>query len=183
MITHTLGGFATVNAFAAGVVAVVLFGVWRGTGNIIFEGMARERDKPHRAFYVFVPLLTTALGGIVANFLTENYALVGYLVVGWGDAVGEPVGVWLGKHEYQVWTLRKVPCIRTLEGSAAVGITAWLAAIVGLTMGLDFPIATAAVHGCAIALVSMSLEAVSPHGSDNFTVMVGAAVTAWLIDG
>ncbi len=178
---HTLGGFAAVNAFAIGVTTVVLCGIWWGTGNIIFEGMARERDEPHRAFYVFIPLLTTALGGVVANLLTEDYAVVGYLVVGWGDAVGEPVGVWFGKHEYPVLTLRSVPCTRTLEGSMAVGITAWFAAIVGLTMGLDIPVATAAVHGIIVALVSAVLEAVSPHGSDNFTVMVGAAATAWLL--
>lgn len=181
MKIQLLGGFAAVNAFAIGVTAVVLCGIWRGTGNSIFEGMARERDEPHRAFYVFIPLLTTALGGVAANFLTEDYVLVGYLVVGWGDAVGEPVGAWFGRHEYPVLTLRSVSCTRTLEGSVAVGITSWFGAIVGLTMGLDMPLATAVFHGLVVAMVAVVLEAVSPHGSDNFTVMVGAAATAWLL--
>jgi phytol kinase len=181
MALHVTGGWAWVNAYALGVVTVILLGVWRGAGNPIFEGMARERDEPHRAFYVVVPLLTTALGGLSSNWLAGDFALVGYLVTGWGDAIGEPAGAWLGRHEYRVPTLRRVPCTRTLEGSAAVGIAAWIAAVVSLMLGFGTALPTACLFALAIALATVVIEAVSPHGSDNFTTMLGASLLAmWL---
>lgn len=181
MIIHVNGGWECVNAYALGVVAVIMIGVWRGCGNLIFEGMARERDEPHRAFYVVVPLITTALGGLSSNWLAGDFALVGYLVTGWGDAVGEPVGAWIGKHQYRVWTLRRVPCTRSIEGSTAVGLAAWMAATLALVAGFDVPMSTAIVHGLIIGVATVAVEALSPHGSDNFTTMLAASVLAmWL---
>ncbi|MCX7014160.1 MAG: hypothetical protein NTW86_16690 [Candidatus Sumerlaeota bacterium] len=178
MLIHLLGGFQAVNAFAAGVVAVVLYGVWRGAGNVVFEGMARERDAPHRAYYVIVPLIATALGWLASNAVAGDFALVGYLATGWGDAAGEPIGVWLGRHEYRVTALRKVPCIRTVEGSAAVFLASALAAALALRLGFEIPLPGAALRGALVGIVTAALEAVSPHGSDNFTTMVGASLTA-----
>jgi len=178
---HIAGGWPWVNAYALGVVAVILFGVWRGDGHALYEPLARERDAPHRTFYIFVPLITTALGGLVSNAVAGDFALVGYLVTGWGDAVGEPVGARWGRHPYRVLTLRRVACTRTLEGSAAVGIAAWLAASLALVLGFDVPLATACLHGLAIGLITLAVEAASPHGSDNFTTMVAAALAAmWM---
>ncbi|MBN1476019.1 hypothetical protein JXA47_04635 [Candidatus Sumerlaeota bacterium] len=180
-IAHIIGEVPTVNAYAVGVVTVILIGVWRGAGDPVFEGMARERDASHRAFYVVVPLLTTIAGGIVSNLLAGEFALVGYLVTGCGDAVGEPIGVWLGRHEYHVPTLRKVPCTRSLEGSAAVALVSSLGAALALVVLTDLPALTIGLHALLIAALSTVLEAFSPHGSDNFTTMVGASVLAmWL---
>jgi hypothetical protein len=41
-------------------------------------------------------------------------ALVGYLVTGWGDAVGEPVGVWIGRHRFRVLSLTGIPSERPI---------------------------------------------------------------------
>jgi phytol kinase len=183
MVLQVAGGMAWVNAYAVGVVAVILWGIWRGAGNVIFEGMARERDEPHRAFYVVVPLITTALGGIVSNLLAGQFALVGYLVTGWGDAVGEPAGVWLGRHPYRVSTLRRVPCTRTAEGSAAVGIAAFLAAVIALSLLAPQPWPALVWRAGVIAVLTVPLEALSPHGSDNFTTMVGASLAAMWLSG
>ncbi len=181
MGVHLAGGFPAVNAYAVGCVAVILYGVWRGPGHPVFEGMARERDEPHRAFYVVIPLLTTALGGLASNWIAGSYALVGYLVTGWGDAVGEPIGRWLGRHPYRVLTLRKVSCTRTLEGSAAVGAASFLAAGAALIAGFDLSAAEALWRAAVIAAATIGIEAISPHGSDNFTTMAGASVLARLL--
>ena len=174
-------GMASVNAYAIGVVAVILYGVARGGRSAIFEAMARESDAPHRAFFVLAPLLTTALGGLAANALAGNFALVGYLVTGWGDAVGEPVGRRFGRHPYRVPSLLGAPCTRSLEGSAAVGLAAFLAAALTLAFAFHTPLPAAAAHGALIALATVAIEAASPHGSDNFTTMVAAALLAhWL---
>jgi phytol kinase len=178
MAIHVRWGFPGVNAFSVGVVLLIGYGLLRGKGNAVYESMARERDAPHRTFYIAVPLATTALGGLVSNLIVGDFALVGYLVTGWGDAIGEPVGRWLGRHPYRVTTLRKVPCTRTVEGSVAVGVASFLAAMLSLTLGFDISISSALWRAAVIAPVIVLVEAVSPHGSDNFTTMLVAAVLA-----
>lgn len=174
-------GLVAVNAYAIGCVAVILFGVARGRGNPIFEGMARERDEPHRAFFVVVPLITTALGGLASNWVAGHFALVGYLVTGWGDAIGEPAGRRFGRHPYRVLSLRKTPCIRTIEGSLAVGLAAFLASTLALALVFNVALPTALIRGGVIGALTIVVEAVSPHGSDNFTTMVAAScAAAWM---
>lgn len=180
-LLHAWGRWPAVNAFSCGVVAVILFAVWRGDGHPIFEALARESDAPHRAFFIIVPLITTALGGLTSNALAGDFALVGYLVTGWGDAVGEPVGRRFGCHPYRVPTLMGVPSTRSLEGSAAVGLAALLATLFTLHFAFHQPLEAAFVRASIVAAATVAIEAVSPHGSDNFTTMVAAALLArWL---
>ncbi len=178
MAVHVWWGFPGVNAFSVGVVLLIGYGLLRGEGNPVYESMARERDVPHRTFYIVVPLATTALGGLVSNLIVGDFALAGYLVTGWGDAIGEPAGRWLGRHPYRVSTLRKVPCTRTMEGSVAVGVASLLAAMLSLWWGFDVSLGGAAWRAAVVAPVIALVEAFSPHGSDNFTTMVAAAVLA-----
>lgn len=180
-LVHAVGGVQAVHAYALGVVTVIFLGVWSGPGTQLYEGLARERDAPHRTFYILVPLATTALGGLLSNILVGDYALVGYLATGCGDAVGEPVGVRLGRHPYRVWTLRRVDCTRTLEGSAAVLLTSWFASTLVLVAALGHPWLLALGAGLAAGMATAALEAFSPHGADNLTTMVGASlITSWL---
>jgi len=181
MVLQAGWGLGAVNAYAVGCVMVILYGVARGRGNPIFEGMARERDEPHRAFFVVVPLITTALGGLTSNWIAGDFALVGYLVTGWGDAIGEPAGRRYGRHPYRVLSLRKVACTRTVEGSLAVGLAAFLASTLALALVFHVPVPDAMGRGAIIAVLTIAVEAVSPHGSDNFTTMVAASgAAAWI---
>ena len=70
----------------------VFFAVWRGPGHMLYEAMAREKDEPHRTFFLLVPYFTTLVGGLVSNVLFGPIAVAGYLVTGLGDAIGEPAG-------------------------------------------------------------------------------------------
>ena len=55
-----------------------------------------------------------------------SYAAVGYLVAGWGDAVGEPVGTRFGRHPYRVpFTRRRARGPHASKGSMAVFVCAW----------------------------------------------------------
>lgn len=150
----------------------LLVSMYRGEGSIIYEGIARETDAPHRSFYLIVPFIATALGGITGNFFFIGYAMVGYLVIGWGDAVGEPFGVRFGKHKYPVFTLTGIKCHRSIEGSIAVFLASSLAA----TLVLANP-----VHGVIIGLIAALLESQSPHGGDNFIVQLGATTSAFIL--
>ena len=153
---------------------IVIYVLYLSSGNLLFEGIGREQDEPHRAFYIGVPFITTAIAGLLNNYLFLEFALVGYLVAGWGDAIGEPVGVRFGKHRYKVPSLRNVPCERSLEGSLAILVMSAVGTGVALILIADVSwallIMAAIISGFATSLV----EAVSPHGIDNFPTQVAA---------
>jgi phytol kinase len=176
--------------FRFGLPLVVLFGsivslfvmaaVLAGEGFVFYESLARETDRPHRTLFVLVPLFTTALGGLLINIFFPKFAFIGYLVGGWGDAVGEPVGTRWGRHRYAVPSLMGVPAQRSLEGSAAVVIVSTLVAFAGFYLTgyqLSFAIITSLLCG----LGSAAVEAVSNHGLDNLTIQVAAAGIATLV--
>ncbi|NJD10357.1 MAG: hypothetical protein FIB01_07895 [Gemmatimonadetes bacterium] len=160
----------------------MLRAVLRGDVHPLFEALARPTDAPYRARFVLIPLLTTALGGGFANLLFPGYAYVGYLVCGWGDAVGEPVGTRWGRHRFRVPSMAGVRATRSAEGSGAVLLAGTLAALIGL-LATGHPLADAAAMAAAAGLAGALVEAVSTHGLDNLTVQVAAAAAAWLAGG
>lgn len=173
-------GFATVVLFGSIVSLVVLYACFRGTGFGFYEAMARPKDEPHRTLFIIIPLVCTALGGVVSNLLFTKFAPIGYIVAGWGDAVGEPVGTRWGRHRYRVPSLGGVKATRSLEGSLAVCFMGIFVAFWGLLyMGL-IPL-----HALQVALfcgiVGAVVEAFSNHGLDNFTIQVAVTATAYFL--
>lgn len=174
-------GLPGTNVYGGVVALVVLAAVLAGEGNPLYEALARETDRPRRSLFVVVPLVMTAVGGVASALLAGPFAGVGYLVAGWGDAVGEPVGTRWGRHRYRVPSLGGVPAQRSWEGSAAVFGAAWLAASVALwSQGVQDGLVTVSL---ACALAGAAAEAVSNHGLDNLTVQVVASGVARLLLG
>jgi phytol kinase len=174
-------GLPAVTLFGSIVSVVVLYAVWRGEGFPLYEALARQTDAPHRTLFVMVPLVTTAVGGLAANLLFPAHAYLGYLVGGWGDAIGEPVGTRYGRHRYSVPSLAGVRATRSLEGSAAVMGMGILAATLALLAG-GLPVSTALGVGALCGLAGALVEAFSSHGLDNLTVQLAAAgVAAWML--
>jgi phytol kinase len=181
-IVQILWGLPGVTVFGSVLSIVVLYIVARGEGYPAFEALARPSDAPHRRRFVLIPLLTTAVGGGIANLAFPGFAWVGYLVCGWGDAAGEPVGTRWGRHRYRVPSMAGVRATRSLEGSAAVLLIGALAAFLGLLAAGREPLAAGSIAlaaGTAGALV----EAFSTHGLDNLTVQVAASAAAWWVGG
>lgn len=176
---HAVAGLLATMAFGTVIAAMVLLAVWRGDGFAFYEAMARDRDRPRRSLFIVVPMITTAVGGLASSLIAGPFATVGYLAVGWGDAVGEPAGARWGKREYRVPSLAGVPATRTVEGSIAVFIVATLGsgvALASLQLGWQ-AVWGALACGAAAALV----EAASNHGLDNLTVqLVPSILAAWL---
>ena len=180
-VVHTLAGLPGTNAYGAAVAVLVLLAVWRGDGSGLYEALARDTDRPRRTLFIVVPLVTTAVGGLLSALVAGPLAAVGYLVAGWGDAVGEPAGARWGRHRYKVPSLGGVPATRSWEGSAAVLVASWLAATAALA-GLGAPLPTAAGLAAVVAVGSTAVEALSPHGTDNLTVQFVASLLAlWLV--
>jgi len=181
-ILHFAGGLPVVSLFGGIVSAAVLYAVGRGDGFAFYEAMARPSDAPRRTLFIVLPLVTTAVGGLASALLFGRLAYVGYLVAGWGDAVGEPVGTAFGRTRYRVPSLGGVGATRSLEGSTAVFLVGALAAFLGLSLGGVTP-AVAMGAALACAAVGTAVEAFSTHGLDNLTLQVAASGTAWLLLG
>ena len=177
---HYVGGRPLVVLYGAVVALWVLQAVAHGDGDPFYEALARASDAPRRSTFVLVPLATTAAGGVLANLLFPTGAVIGYLVCGWGDAMGEPVGARWGRHRYRVPSFAGVTAERSLEGSAAVLVAGALAAAAGGLL-LGAAPERALVLGMACGVVGAAVEAVSTHGADNLTVQVAAAAAwSWL---
>lgn len=179
-IVHLRWGLPGVTVLGIVTTSVVGFGVWRGDGFPFYEALARPSDAPHRTMFIIVPLLTTIAGGVATNTFFPLYAYVGYLVCGWGDAVGEPVGSRWGRHKYRVPSLSGVPATRSIEGSLAVFLVGSAAAIGGF-YAYGNPPRHAIVIGLACGLAGALVEAVSTHGLDNLTTQVAASAVATLL--
>lgn len=179
-VVHAVWDLGGTVVFGSVVAGMVLAAVLRGGGHPFYEALAREKDAPRRSLFVVVPLVTTAVGGLLAGLLTGPYAVVGYLAAGWGDAVGEPVGARWGRHPYSVPSLAGVPATRTLEGSAAVLVVSAAASAAGLwSVGLG---SSAWWAGPVCGLAAAAVEAVSNHGLDNLTVQLAPSLLAlWLL--
>lgn len=173
-------GLPAVMLFGSVVALLVLYAVVRGDGHPLYEALARPSDAPRRTLFVLIPLATTALGGVLANVFFGPTAFLGYLVGGWGDAVGEPVGTAWGRHRYSVPSLAGVPATRSLEGSAAVFVVGGLAASLGLAFTGVAPAQAVGVGFCCGA-VGAAVEAVSHHGTDNLTIQLSSAGTAYFL--
>ncbi len=143
--------------------------------------MAREKDYPRRGYFIVVPYLTTAAGGLVSNLFFGGCAIMGYALCGAADAIAEPVGVRFGKHKYKVPSLRKVTVAeRSLEGSFSVLVVSLTLSLFFFVYLYQFPIAKAVIASAVLSLVIVFVEALSFHGADNLTIQVAASGLAYL---
>jgi len=78
-IVCLFGGMATI---------IIFYSISKGSGFILYEALAREKDEPHRSYYIIIPYFATLLGGLTSNILFGKFAIFGYLVTGFGDAIG-----------------------------------------------------------------------------------------------
>lgn len=175
-------GYEGTIVFGSTVSLIIFYAIWRGDEFPWYEAMAREKDAPKRTYYILAPYTATLAGGVSANFFfPPDVALFGYLVAGFGDAIAEPIGVRFGKHHYNVPSLRAVKSQRSLEGSVAVflgSLMALFAAMVLIQQPVD---ASVALKLILIAFSTALIEAVSPHGWDNFTLQIGTCLLVHLM--
>ncbi len=181
-LIHWIWDVRIVCVFGASCTVVIFYAVFRGAGHPLYEALAREKDAPHRTHYIITPYFATLIGGLASNMLFGPMAIVGYLVTGFGDAVGEPIGTRFGRHTYRVPARAGVPAVRSWEGSSAVFVASLVAilAAVGLLPELSFgwpSMFVISVLGLACAVV----EAVSPHGWDNATMQIVPSMLATLL--
>lgn len=181
-VAHLAWGLPGVVILGSVTALLMLLAVVRGSGFPFYEAMARPSDAPHRTLFILIPLATTALGGVLSNLLFSPFAPIGYMVTGWGDAVGEPVGTRWGKHRYRVPSLAGVIATRSLEGSGAVFLAGAVAAALTL-FGMGYSASVSVGAGVACGAAGAVVEAFSNHGLDNLTVQVATTALAWALLG
>ncbi len=112
-----------------------------------------------------------SMGVLSASFWQDypQYAVIGILVMAWGDGMAAIIGQRFGKHKYQVGQITK-----SWEGSLAMMSAALIvtSAILFSVEGNSWQIWVISV---AVALVATISEAFSKLGLDNLTVPLASA--------
>jgi phytol kinase len=172
-VIQSVWGLRTLCLFGTATSGVIFYAILRGKSHLLYEAMAREKDAPRRTYYIIAPYCATLIGGVTSNALFGEVALVGYLVTGLGDAIGEPIGTRFGKHTYRVPSFAGVKSTRSYEGSAAVFLVSLLAIIIAFHIS---PALKGNGHSIflflGLTLLSTVLEAISPHGWDNAVLQI-----------
>jgi len=161
-----------VQVFGTGVGIIVGYAVLRGYKSMLFNAVARPGDKPYEKFYVIIPFLMTAMGGMISNIAFGKYAIIGYITTGWGDAIGEPAGTRWGKHKYRVPTFTGIRSYRSLEGSIAVLAASFAGCILISLFGFHISVPEIIYISLITAIAAMIVEAVTFHSLDNLTIQV-----------
>jgi len=186
-LIFTLAGFLQLSVHIPGlalfgiiVALTVLYGCIRGSGSPFYEALARDSDAEHKKKFVIIPLALTGIGGIASYFFFGNFVVVGIFVVGFGDAVGEVIGTYYGKHFYTGINFGGMGSTKTYEGSAAIAVASLLAAILGLGFLGTSPL-TILWLAPLIGIIAAIVEGLCTRAIDNFLVMfIASAMAYWL---
>lgn len=104
-----------------------------------------------------------------------QYAVIGILIMAWGDGLAALVGQRFGTHPYQIWGEKK-----SLEGSLTMLLVSYCVSVAVL-LAVQGPILATWIVPAMTAAVATGLESISKYGVDNLSVPLGsAAVCFWL---
>lgn len=104
-----------------------------------------------------------------------QYAVLGVLVMAWGDGLAALIGQRFGKHPYKIWGMEK-----SWEGSLTMALVSYIVSSL-IFLGVQGNVWQTWVVSVAVALVATSLEAFSKFGIDNLTVPLGSAALGFVL--
>jgi phytol kinase len=104
-----------------------------------------------------------------------QYAVLGILVMSWGDGMAAVIGQNWGKHSYQLFGNQK-----TWEGSLTMGLVSFI--VMSLILGFSLGnIGQNLVISLIVAFFATILETVSKFGIDNLTVPLGSGALCFYL--
>ena len=122
---------------------------------------------------------SVSIGVLIAwfwNIQQPQYAVLGVLVMAWGDGLAALIGRRFGKNQYEVFGGQK-----SWEGSGTMAaVTFTVSFLVLLSVSGNFW--QAALVSLIVAVVTTILETFSLLGIDNLTVPLGSAALAYTLD-
>jgi phytol kinase len=119
-----------------------------------------------------------SIGVLVAGFWhlhQPQYAVLGIMIMAWGDGLAALIGKRFGKHKYTIFGSQK-----SWEGSLTVTLISYFIcmALLLLTQG---NIWQTWIVSLMVAVIATVLEAFSFLGVDNLTVPIGSAICAYML--
>lgn len=121
-----------------------------------------------------------SIGILVACFWTlqqPHFAVLGILVMTWGDGLAALVGQRFGQHPYVLWGMKK-----SWEGSLAMAMVSFIVSGLVLFNAQSGNWQTWVIAG-VVSAIATTLEAFSKFGIDNLTVPIASAVAAFGLSG
>ena len=115
------------------------------------------------------------LMGIFWYLHQPQYAVLGIMIMAWGDGLAALIGKRFGKHKYIVFGSQK-----SLEGSLTVTLSSYFICVTLLFI-VQGNIWQTWIISLIVALIATILEAFSFLGIDNLTVPIGSATCAYLL--
>jgi len=175
--------------FFLGFWGVVLYGATLAT-LVFIAVLMGKRSAMHRVLNrggegrteLLIPLGATALGGLLGLVLVGEFAMVGYLVCGWGDAAGEILGKHWGRTSWSSFLPAIMVGSRTVEGSLGVLALGFLGGWGALGI-LGFGVLPAMGVGLVAGIAGTVAEALSWKGTDNFWAQLLPTLVAWWLLG
>ncbi len=117
-----------------------------------------------------------SFGVLIGWFWTiqqPHYAVLGILVMTWGDGLAALVGQRFGTHHYKLWDMQK-----SWEGSLTMAIASYIVSSL-IFWGIYGNIWQTWLVALVVAIAATGLEAFSKYGIDNLTVPLGSAALAF----
>ena len=122
---------------------------------------------------------SVSIGVLIAwfwNIQQPQYAVLGILVMAWGDGLAALIGKRFGKNKYEVFGGQK-----SWEGSATMAVvTLTVSLLILFSVGSNFW--QAALVSSIVAVATTALETFSLLGIDNLTVPLGSASLAYILN-
>jgi phytol kinase len=116
------------------------------------------------------------LTAIFWNLNLPHYAVIGILIMAWGDGLAAIIGQRFGKHPYTVFGNTK-----SWEGTLTMLVVSY--AIVSIVLlSVQGNIWQTWVVGIPVAIVATGVESLAQWGLDNLTVPLTSAGLAFLVD-
>jgi len=119
-----------------------------------------------------------SIGLLIALFWLHlpQYAVLGILVMTWGDGLAALVGQRWGRHPYTAWGMKK-----SWEGSLTMGFVSYVVSCL-IFLGVQGNTWQSWLIPVVVALVATGLETFSKIGIDNLTVPLGSAALAFFLN-
>lgn len=109
-------------------------------------------------------------------FHLPHYAVIGILIMAWGDGLAAIIGQNFGNHPYTI-----VGNTKSWEGTTTMLVVSY--AIVSIVLfSVHGNIWQTWVVGIPVAIVATGVESIAQWGLDNLTVPLGSAGLAYLVD-
>ena len=128
--------------------------------------------KMINAYYLVMMVLITFFFGLRGEF---NRFLVITAILSWGlgDASAALVGIGFGSHFINIPFVDKK---KTIEGSIAMFISSWAAALITLLIFMNYPVWKLVIAPLVLAIFLTIVEAISKKGLDTVTCPLTALV-------